>query len=381
MRLFNNNELTAAIHTRSLSLLIGKDFADKLSGKMSLNGPQDSEQVNRRRELLAVEEETNKNRIIEAHGKNHYKNQVMEKFLIKLDENISLQFDNKDNLYNKTLNINNAIPDILEILCLKAASIKRIAPLINLLPWLATDLVNLVNKPQYRKRADVQVTDPNLAISYVGLDNLKQVMPTFIFKNLLPNTTGPFKLLKRKLWNDSLSIALASALLAEEAGLDTFTAFTAGMFSNIGRLVVTRCHLQTYSDLHRRELEKAYDHKDKKKHEALVELESSPELLLEQLTSHSEQITADIIELMNFERLQITEAIFDLANATDFEKMCPIAKVVAKAKTYVTFRGLAKEELISSEETKTLFTSVKITPKCIALLKKSDIDHIKLKFN
>lgn len=381
MLIFDNNEVTAAIYERSLSLLISKDFADKLSGKVSLNGPQDSEQVNRRRELLAVEEETNKNKIIEAHGKNHFKNQVMEQFFIQLNKNMSQQLDNKEELYKNTLQNNKAIPDVLEILCLKATSIKRIAPLINLLPWLSTDIINLVNKPQYRKRADVQVTDPHLAISYVGLDNLKQVMPTFILKHLLPNTTGSFKLLKRKLWNDSLSIALASSIIAEEEGLDRFTAFTAGMLSNIGRLVVTRCYLQAYSDLHRRELEKAFDKKDKKRHEALAESDSSPELLLEQLTLRSNKVTADIIELMNFERLQITKPIFDLAYATDFENMCPIAKVIAKAKAYVTFRGLARDELISKDEMKVLLTSVKITSKCLELLKKSDIDHIKLNFN
>lgn len=381
MQIFNNNEHVLSIYNKSISLLIGKGFAEQLNGKVSVARHQDSEQLNRRRELLSIEEETNKNKIIEAHGKNHFKTQVMEQFFAKVTKQINTEFDNKDNLYNTVLNIEDAAPAILEILCLNAASIKRIAPLINSLPWLSSEVVNLVNKPQYRKRADVQVSDPTLAISYVGLDNLKLVMPTFIIKHWLPSTTSPFPLLKRKLWNDSLSIALASSVLAEQEGLDKFTAFTTGMFCNIGRLAVTCCSLQNYNELYKSELQKAYDNKDKKLHDILIELDSAPDLLLEQLTYRSDKVAADMIELMQFDRLQIIEPIFDLAYANNYKDMCPIAQIVAKAKTFIAFRNLTKEELISKDEAKTLLSAVNMTQNCINLLKKSDINHIKLQFN
>ena len=91
---------------------------------------------------------------------------------------------------------------------------------------VCTELINLVNKPQYRKRSDVQVNEPNLALSYVGLDNLKLVMPTFMLKHWLPTSTAPYPLMKRKLWNDSLSVALAAQLLAKEHGLDRIYRFS-----------------------------------------------------------------------------------------------------------------------------------------------------------
>jgi|GEM_PF-664589 len=381
MQIFNTNEQVSAIYNNSLSLLIGKDFADQLNGKLPVADHEDSEQANRRRELLAVEEESHNNKMIEAHGKNHFKTQVMEQFFKKITHQLDALFENKDKLYNNILNINDTAPLVLELLCLKATSIKRIAPLINSLSWLSSEVINLVNKPQYRKRADVQVNDPNLALSYVGLDNLKLVMPTYILKHWLPSTTSPFPLLKRKLWNESVSIALASSVLAEQEGLDKYTAFTAGMLSNLGRLAVTHCFLQTCTDLHRIELQKAYDSKDKKLHEVFVEFSAPPGLLHEQFILHSDKITADMVELMRFDRLQITEPIFDLAYTNEFEAMCPIAQVIAKAKAFVAFRGLAKEELISKDGAKILLNAVNITPECITLLKKSDIDHIKLQFN
>ncbi|MFT4724954.1 MAG: hypothetical protein ACI9YP_001361, partial [Colwellia sp.] len=175
MQIFENNDLVAPIYKRAMSLMISKGFAEKQSGKVSVAVHQNSEQANRRRELLAVEEEANKNKIIQAHGESFFTEQVMAKFFTHVTTEVNKKFDNKENLYNKILKIEDAIPSIMEILSVRAASINRIIPLAKSLPWLANELINLVNKPQYRKRADVQVTDASLALSYIGLDNLKLV--------------------------------------------------------------------------------------------------------------------------------------------------------------------------------------------------------------
>jgi HD-like signal output (HDOD) protein len=381
MQIFDTNDTIATIHQRSLSLCISKDFAEKQHGKLNIIQFQGSEQENRRRELLAVEVKAQQDKIVAAHGEEHFRHQVMELFNSQVRSKVNDEFDNKVNLYNNVLCIEDAAPTILELLSLRATSINRIKPLATSLSWLSKDLINLVNKPQYRKRADVKVSDASLALSYIGLDNLKLVMPTFILKHWLPTSTAPYGLMKRKLWNDSLSIALASSVLAQEKGLDRYTAFTTGMLSNIGQLAVTRCFLTSYNDMYKEEVKQAFEAKDKRLHNVLVKVDSSPDLLLEQLILRSSNLSADLVELMKFDRLQITEAMFDLAYSENITKMCPIAQLVVKAKAFVNYRSLSKEGLINEEEALHLFETVKLTKSEISLLNKSDINHIKLKFN
>ena len=381
MQIFDNNKTITNIHQRAIALSISKDFADELNGKVGLVSHQGSEQANRRRELLDVEVQAQQNKVIAEHGEEHFKQQVMENLFNEVRTQINTDFDNKEHLYHHIIGIEDAAPTILELLSLRAASINKIKPLASSLTWLTNDLINLVNKPQYRKRADVQVNDAKLALSYIGLDNLKLVMPTFILKHWLPQTTIPYGLMKRKLWNNSLSIALAASFLAKEKSIDVYSAFTAAMLSNIGELATTRCFLNTYNDIYKQKVRKAFIEKDKRLHNILIKIEVPKELLLEQITMRSSKLSADLVEQMNFERLLITEPCFDLAYSESIDKMSPIAQLVAKAKAYVTFRALAKENLITSDETKTLLTSVNLTPSEITLLKKSDIDHIKLNFN
>ena len=381
MQIFELNDNISSIHQRALSLSISKDFAEQQDGKINLVAQQGSEQENRRRELLTVEKEAQEEKIVAAYGEEHFRNQVTNNFYEQVRGQVNKEFDNKTHLYHNILCIEDAAPAILELLSLRATSINRIQPLATSLPWLATDLISLVNKPQYRKRADVQVNDAKLALSYIGLDNLKLVMPTFILKHWLPNSTAPYGLMKRKLWNDSLSVALAASTLAKAKKLDWYTAFTTGMLSNIGQLAVTRCFLNTYNDMYKNALHKAVEDKDKLLHNVLVKVENSPTLLLEQLRLRSSKLSADLIELMSFTRLPITEAMFDLAYSDDINAMSPIAQVVTKAKVYVNYRSLSKAGLIDNQEAKRLFDVVELNGQDIELLNKSDIDHIKLKFN
>ncbi|MCO4799013.1 MAG: hypothetical protein KC484_07345, partial [Colwelliaceae bacterium] len=102
--------------------------------------------------------------------------------------------------------------------------------------------------------------------------------------------------------------------------------------------------------------------------------------LLEQLITRNSKIAADLVELMRLDRLAITEPLFDLAYTSDFNKMSKIAQIVVKAKGYIAFRSLAKEDLIDNDEAKTLLGFAHVTPQEIAMLKKTDIDHIKLSF-
>ncbi|MFD2167515.1 HDOD domain-containing protein [Thalassotalea euphylliae] len=380
MRFFEQHDITFELYQRYVSLTINKDFAHQLSGSVFIAGEQDSEQSFRRRELLAVEEQAKQNQIIKEHGEQHFRNQVKTKFFTRVGSEFNSEIEDKAHFFQQFLKIEGAVADILEILSLRAASINRISPLVRSLDWLSNDVVNLVNKPQYRKNSDVTVSDSNLAISYIGLENLKLVMPTFILKHWLPTSTAPHPLMKRKLWNDSLSVALGSRVLAESHGIDWYHAFAAGMMSNLGVLATTRCFMAKFNEIYNQEVKEAYDNRDKRLHDALVSLEGSPELLLEHILNRGYTVGADLVEQMRFDRLPITEPLFDLGFGTNCKQMSDIAKIVVKAKAYVMFRSLAKDDLIDNDEAKLLLSSANLTAADVSLLKKSDIDHIKLNF-
>ena len=51
MQIFEDNKLVSPLYNRALSLAISKDFAEQKNGKVNVAKHQNSEQLNRRREL------------------------------------------------------------------------------------------------------------------------------------------------------------------------------------------------------------------------------------------------------------------------------------------------------------------------------------------
>lgn len=381
MNFFQQNEVLDPIYQRAISLLISRDFAYKQKGEIFVTNYQDSEQANQRRELLEVEQIAIQHKVIEEHGQNQFQKEVATKLLSKVKKQVVQQLESKEVVFNQILKIESAASDILEILSLRAASIKRITPLAASLPWLSNDLINLVNKPQYRKRSLVKISDPGVAVSYVGLNNLCMVMPTFILKHWLPENIKPFTTIKRKLWQNCLATAMASRTLAKSYNIDEYTAFTASILSCIGNFTVVRCLNDTFHHLHQAASKKAFSNKDKRLHDALKTVEPTPELLLELICIYNSKVAGEVVEMMHFDRLNITEAIFELSFAQDQTKMSILAKIILKSHAYIHHRSLMDEELLDKEEAKQWLTLNQLSAKDVHLLNKTDIDHIKLQFN
>ena len=89
-------------------------------------------------------------------------------------------------------------------------------------------------------------------------------------------------------------------------------------------------------------------------------------------------VTADLVELMELKFLRIGESMYDLAYATSLEKMATLAQMITKAKAYIAFRCLVKENLIDNDEAQHFLKFVGLTSKNILTLKRASLDNIKL---
>lgn len=105
-------------------------------------------------------------------------------------------------------------------------------------PVLIAAILRLANSPFYGFAREIgKVSD---AAVLLGVHSLKQLVISFSLMKNLPQSSHE-GLDHRGLWQHSIAVAVASKVLAREAGLDQDEAFVAGILSDIGLVVLEQC--------------------------------------------------------------------------------------------------------------------------------------------
>jgi len=111
------------------------------------------------------------------------------------------------------------------------------------------EVVRLANTPYYRRSKPVESLEQ--AVLVLGQRGLRQVVANLLMRPLFSARTGHFsKLAGQMLWEQAELTALLAAGLARSDGEDEFTAYLAGISSNLGLLVGCRVLDELFDGTH-----------------------------------------------------------------------------------------------------------------------------------
>ncbi|MBQ4850150.1 HDOD domain-containing protein [Pseudoalteromonas sp. MMG012] len=356
--------IAQALAERAHDLLISHNFAQQQIGYIHTLEINYGEKI-AQRTMLEVE--------IAAAAKRQQTSTSHHKYIAKasihlhqiIESSIETQLEDLDNIYHEVIGIQDSVPTILDLLAVKSASIGRLEPLVNDLPWLGRDLVSLVNLPQYRKQntkgTSIKVDTPALALRYLGLENLQMVIPTFAMRHWMPHSTEPFSLLKRKLRDMSMSTAITAKELAPLYGVKEQHAFTLGMLVDVGKIALTRLYLHTFEKVWQNKVQIARDKSHKDLHTALLELGPDPLFLRHLLLERSATLSRTLVEKMAFRYLPFNAVMEEFSAGylpTDTQHVTdplPLTEVVRKAHGYSQYLSLKDSQLIEPDEAEVWF--------------------------
>lgn len=373
---------TDIIFGRYHDLLIGQQFAQQQIGYIHTLDINYGEPFPVRT-LLAVEEVAAKAREKQDNKNHQFIADVNSDLHQQIESEIDSRLADTEYIYKEIIQIQDNIPAILDILATKAASVGRLDPLISDLPWLGEDILKLINLPQYRQDKDpkksVRVENVSLALRYIGLDNLKLILPTFSLKHWTPHSTEPFKMMKRKLWETGMATGIAAKKLAEFNGENTNHAFVLGMYHSIGNLALIRLYLRTFDALWEKNARTARENGEKDRHAALGELAPDPLFLRNLLVEKGPTSSLDLIDHMAFKYLPIKMAMQEIAERRPFLTCCSLAQTVMKGRAYSYYKFLQKHVLIEPDEAKSLFTYHHFNANELKLLASTSLNNLQLR--
>ncbi|MCU7553326.1 HDOD domain-containing protein [Alteromonas sp. ASW11-19] len=339
------------------NLLIAPARVMKMIGK---RGPgevlfEESEQGDARRQLLNVEKVAIKNKELQAKHDASYLDSVRYDLHEQLLTDLHAELENSENVYRRTLSLSEDTPAMLDVMSVKATSVSKIEPFAAAQPWLYDELMQVVNSPTHRRRDSkgrvIVVESMRTALSFLGIENLRVLLPALVLRRAIPQITDPYPLIKHQLLNYAYGTAVTARELSRFGSIRPTEAYTLGMLSNLGRCAIIRLYFRLFDQVQRRMLEEAQSNRQRDLHDALLKLRPSANYLIALQNEYAEKVTADIFEHMHFKRLGIAEAMRTIA--TDGESTPgSLVELLRQSRLYTQVRMAHRSKVLEKDEIK-----------------------------
>ncbi len=374
-------DLMTEINERFDDFLVFEEKAFAKAGKKTAKqiAIENSVQKDSKRELLNIEESANKRREQEVHKKEVIKAKIEREFHESVEAELQTRLDDIEDVIETTLNIDVGIGKLLDILYTDACTISRLVTQIEEMPWLKKRLIRFTHQPKYQRTdssgSAIIIKSVRQALSFIGIDSLRILIPVLIAKHTLPRRSESFPHFNKHLWLYILGSGNAAKCLAPRLGLRADFGFIAGLLSTMGITAVFSIYLKVFDTKQREAIIKCRESNSPQKAEILNQLTYSPDYLAEYMRQYSPSVTADVISEFNMKWIMIAPGLNDLSKVKreTFKQVVkkeyhPVAQLLFKSRAFMKFKLLQSSRIISKQEAMLWLHNCGITGDDIAIL-------------
>jgi hypothetical protein len=380
------------MNNRFEHLLVSLDEAVILSGKKTEKQRimEDSEQADARRELLFVEEVAIKNREEITQKRNLFIQQVEAEFHVSLINDLAERFRNTEFVLEKVLGYDLSIGKMFDVLYTESCSISRLEILIKELDWLSDAIIKFVKQPTYRrfdsKGKLIVIHSLRNALSFVGIESLRTLLPALIAKRSLPPKSALFPELQKNMWEYTLGTGKACRAIAEKEGMKWYLGYNIGLLSTIGRSAITTMYLKAFDGKLREKLIQAQKKQDPAEAEALNTLVPSHKYLISLWHRYADHLTNDLVASLKCRWLMVGIGFEDYTRIKEISfahvkanNLHPLTSLLFRCQGYMQFKMMKTNNLISKEASMLYLRNFGIVSDDVVLLMKTNLTGIEIK--
>jgi hypothetical protein len=337
---------------------------------------EESEQGDARRQLLHVEKVAIENKRLQRTSEASYIESISYQLHDIIVEEMSEYLKDTPGVISSLLNLPSNIGMLLDALTVRACSVSKLEPIVATMPWLVDDLTRIVNTPRFRRKDSrgriIIVETLRTALSFLGIENLRLLIPSLIVKRATPQITDPYPLIKQKLSSYSTGVAITAQHIAIAQGINKSDAYMLGMLGNLGRCAVIRLYFRMFDKVQLHLLQECQKDKEHKRHDALVKIVPSANHLIALQHTFADALTADVLDELALKRLFITPAMRVVAGSSHAEPSV-LSDTLSQARLYAQVRSLHQTKLTDAKTAKSTLSVLKYPQGMLAKLKNIDI--------
>ena len=262
---------------------------------------------------------------------------------------------------------------LLELLHSPKLDMKRLLLVVKNTSWLHQDLVNLVNSPAFRQSRDqsndVQLSDLKLVLNYIGLEQLKLLIPYYCMRHWLPNNHATILWTTRKFWRFANMAAIAARAIAVLNEEDESLVFTLSLVNLMGSSLVLRKCAQVYENTRGKWLREASESRDKNVYDAVLATEFPSEQVCEHVLKLGSMANWQILEHHGFGNSLLLKLIKEMDQTLNFSDLSKPSAIAIKATVYAKVLLLEEQNQLDPRERKMLFDYYEFSEQEIIRLK------------
>jgi hypothetical protein len=256
--------------------------------------------------------------------------------------------------------------------------------------WLEQSIIKFVKQPKYRrfdsKGKLVVINSLRNALSFVGIESLRTLIPALIAKRTLPPKSDSFPNLQKHMWEYTLGTGIACRVLAEKEGMKWYLGYNIGLLSTIGRSAIAKMYLRAFDVKLREKIIEARKNNDPEQATALNKLVPSHKYLLSLWQNFSNDLTNDIVAAFKCRWLMIGIGLEDYTRIKELtiahvkeRDLHPLTNLLFRVQGYMQFKMLKSHSLISKQASMLYLRNFGIMSDDVVLLMETNLGSIEIK--
>jgi len=254
----------------------------------------------------------------------------------------------------KRFSIAESLMDAVNLLNARAASISRIKPLLVRQTAVLQNLVSLLNRFDFGQKSSgkpLELKDAELSLSFLGIDQLRSLLPYIIMHEALKDSGHKFNQPSRKLWQHIQMTAEGARVLAElDDKVNADEVYMQAMFHEIGAIYIMHLVSDSFHEAGKSFRSLAKETGASEVSHQIAEIKSPAPVLDKLLPMYAPKVSFELAKRYKLSHFSLSNSLDEIATAMTFDELSPLVRLIVQGRAYAVFKQMFKAELMTKEQ-------------------------------
>lgn len=364
------------------------DFDDGVNiGDESESSKESKPKAQAERILLAVEERRLRKVKMQQIAESKTIDAMAKSLRPHIIEHVRAKIEDQEHVIKHLLRLPANFVDLVDMLYTPTSTYSRVASIVRLNNVHDRNLINMVNRSDFQvqigKPVSQKIRDTQIAISLLGVEGTKALLPVMMLKQTIKLRNEYFPLLGFKLWKMMLSNGLATHYILTQKGYsDPVEGLLAGMMYNLGKVSLYHQFIASFDEVQKTFLVNFRKDGKKLQHDYLLKVEPDPDilfLLMQQFAGkHSLQV-AQALELHKQRPKGMGASLEQALSISSINQCDPLARAIRQGNAYSQLEQLRHAKLVGKENIAPFLENVGMSKEGMAALLRRNLTRLDLR--